>query len=48
VRDCRHAFERADLDVCWATTTDRASAAALEKEVIAALAADGKLWNQRL
>ena len=49
VRDWgRHAFERADLEVCWATTADRAAAAALEKEVIAALVADGKLWNQRV
>jgi hypothetical protein len=49
VRDWgRYAFDRADLEVCWATTADRASAVALEKEVIAALTAGGKLWNQRV
>jgi hypothetical protein len=40
------AFERADLYVCWATTADKSSAAALERTVIAALA-EHELWNRR-
>ncbi|GAA4947282.1 hypothetical protein GCM10023205_03960 [Yinghuangia aomiensis] len=35
----------ADLQVCWATTADASTAAALEKEVLAAFAATG-VWNR--
>lgn len=40
------AFERADLHVCWTVTTDRATAADLEKRVLAALE-QHELWNRR-
>jgi len=42
----RAAFQRADLEVCWAVTTDRAAATELERRVIDLLS-DGGLWNQR-
>jgi hypothetical protein len=43
----RAAFQRADLEVCWAVTADRAAAAALERQVIDLLR-DRGLWNQRV
>lgn len=42
----RAAFDRADLEVCWAVTDDRDSAAALERQVLDLLR-DHLLWNQR-
>jgi hypothetical protein len=42
----RAAFTRAGLQVCWASTADRSSALALERQVLDALATAG-LWNQR-
>jgi hypothetical protein len=43
----RAAFQRADLQVCWAVTADRESATKLERRVIDLLRDQG-LWNQRL
>ncbi len=42
----RAAFERAQLHLRWTTTPDKASAAILEREVLAALR-DADLWNRR-
>jgi hypothetical protein len=42
----RAAFERAQLHVRWTTTPDKASAAILEGQVLAALC-DADLWNRR-
>lgn len=42
----RAAFQRADLEVCWAVTADRAAATELERTVIDLLR-DRGLWNQR-
>lgn len=39
------AFERADLHVCWTTTRDNVTAAALEKHVLATLD-QHELWNK--
>lgn len=39
----RLAIERADLEVCWSTTTDRKSAVVLEAPVVTALRSS--LWN---
>lgn len=41
----RLAFERAELEVCWATTEDRASAAALERACFDRLSSQA-LWNR--
>lgn len=43
----RAAFQRADLQVCWAVTADRAAATELERRVIDLLRDQG-LWNQRV
>jgi hypothetical protein len=43
----RAAFQRADLEVCWAVTADKAAATELERRVIDLLR-DRGLWNQRL
>lgn len=43
----RAAFQRADLEVCWAVTADRAAATELERQVIDLLR-DRGLWNQRV
>ena len=42
----RAAFARAQLHLRWTTTPDKASAAALERLVLAALD-DADLWNRR-
>lgn len=42
----RLAFVRADLQVCWAITSDAESARQLESEVLAALRAQGEPWNR--
>lgn len=42
----RAAFQRADLEVCWAVTADRPAATELERQVIGLLR-DRGLWNQR-
>lgn len=42
----RAAFLRADLEVCWAVTADKAAATKLERRVIDLLR-DRGLWNQR-
>ncbi|HVT64281.1 MAG TPA: hypothetical protein VHD81_03945 [Mycobacteriales bacterium] len=42
----RLAIERANLQVRWATTRDRAAAARLERQVLTALRAES-LWNRR-
>lgn len=42
----RAAVASADLHVRWATTSDKASAAALERDCLAALAGEN-LWNRR-
>jgi hypothetical protein len=48
VRDWgRAAFDLAGLELCWTTTPDKASAVALEKQVIGLLRSHGALWNQR-
>lgn len=44
----RASFARADLRLCWATTPDRESAAALERQVLDRLRDSDRLWNQRL
>ena len=41
----RLAFQRADLQVRWATTTDKAAAAALERAALDVLT-DRSLWNR--
>ena len=44
----RASFRLAGLELCWATTPDRAAAVALEKQVIRLLGSQGLLWNQRV
>lgn len=44
----RASFARADLAICWATTSDRESAVVLERQVLDRLRDSGLLWNQRL
>ncbi|MFD2466281.1 hypothetical protein [Amycolatopsis silviterrae] len=40
------AFERADLHICWSVTSDKSTAATLEKQVLDALK-EHALWNRR-
>jgi hypothetical protein len=44
----RQAFLRADLRICWATTSDDPSARLLEKATTLALKEHGLLWNRAL
>lgn len=41
------ALQRADLQLRWASTADRASARELEDTALGILAASGALWNRR-